>query len=77
MMESEPVVYFTNMTQYLNTKMLETIQGSGKGKTFKLGTSGLQVQRSNNSVTVSPSNRLPQTAEQVRLERFNSTEGKY
>ena len=33
MMECEPVVYFTNMTQYLNTKMLETIQGSGKGKT--------------------------------------------
>ena len=33
MMESEPVVYFTNMAQYLNTGMLETNQGSDKGKT--------------------------------------------
>ena len=33
MMESEPAVYFINMTQYLNTGMLETNQGSGKGKT--------------------------------------------
>ena len=33
MMESEPVVYLTNMAQYLNTGMLETNQGSGKGKT--------------------------------------------
>ena len=33
MMESEPVVYFTNMAQYLNTGMLETNQGSGKGET--------------------------------------------
>ena len=44
---------------------------------LKLGTSLLQVQRSNHSVTVSPSNCLPQIAEQVRLESFNSTEGKY
>ena len=29
-MESEPVVYFTNMAQYLNTGMLETNQGSGR-----------------------------------------------
>ena len=33
MMESEPVAYFTNMTQYLNTERLETNQGSSKGKT--------------------------------------------
>ena len=33
MMESEPVVYFTNMAQYLNAGMLETNQGRGKGKT--------------------------------------------
>ena len=33
MMEREPAVYFINMTQYLNTGMLETNQGSGKGKT--------------------------------------------
>ena len=33
MIESEPVVYFTNMTQYLNTGMLETNQGSGKSMT--------------------------------------------
>ena len=32
-MESEPVVYFTNMAQYLNTGMLETNQARGKGKT--------------------------------------------
>ena len=43
---------------------------------LKLGTSGLQVQRSYHSVTVSPSNCFRQIAEQVRLERFNSTEGK-
>ena len=33
MMESEQAVYFTNMAQFLNTGMLETNQGSGKGKT--------------------------------------------
>ena len=29
----QTVVYFTNMAQYLNTGMLETNQGSDKGKT--------------------------------------------
>ena len=33
MMESEQAVYFTNMAQFLNTGMLETNQGSGKGET--------------------------------------------
>ena len=42
-----------------------------------LGTSGLQVQHSNHSVTVSPPNCLPQITEQVRLERFHSNESKY
>ena len=32
-MESEQAVYFTNMGQFLNTGMLETNQGSGKGET--------------------------------------------
>ena len=32
-MESEQAVYFTNMAQFLNTGMLETNQGSGKGET--------------------------------------------
>ena len=44
---------------------------------LKLGTSGLQVQHSNHSVTVSPSNCLAQIAEQVRLENLYSNEGKY
>ena len=33
MMESEQAVYFTNTAQFLNTGMLETNQGSGKGET--------------------------------------------
>ena len=65
-----------NMAQYLNTGMLEQIQEAVRAR-LKRGTSGLQVQRSNHSVTVSPSNCLPQIAEQVKLERFNSNEGKY
>ena len=56
--------------------MLEQIKEEVRAR-LKLGTSGLQVQRSYHSVTVSPSNCFRQIAEQVRLERFNSTEGKY
>ena len=76
-MESEPVVYFTNMTQYKHVRECwKQIKEAVRAR-LKLGTSGLQVQRSNHSVTVSPSNCLPQIAEQVRLERLNSNEGKY
>ena len=76
MMESEPVVYFTNMAQYLTQGCWKQIKEEVRAR-LKLGTSLLQVQRSNHSVTVSPSNCLPQIAEQVRLERLNSNEGKY
>ena len=65
-----------NMAQYLNTVMLEQIQEAVRAR-LKRGTSGLQVQRSNHSVTVSPSNCLHLIAEQVRLERLNSNEGRY
>ena len=76
MMESEPVVYFTNMAQYLTQGCWKQIKEEVRAR-LKLGTSLLQVQRSNHSVTVSPSNCLPQIAEQVRLERLNSNKGRY
>ena len=78
MMKSEQAVYFTNMAQFLNTGMFiwKQIKEAVRVR-LKLGTSGLQVQRSNHSVIVSPSNCLPQIADQVRLECFNSNEGKY
>ena len=76
MMESEPVVYFTNMAQYLTQGCWKQIKEEVRAR-LKLGTSLLQVQRSNHSVTVSPSNCLPQIAEQVRLEHLNSNKGRY